>query len=105
MVYVVVYITCPEIKEAERISKILLDNRLAACVNVIPNVTSFFWWAGKKQKSEELMLMVKTKKNLLRKIVKKVKEIHQYENPEIIAIPIIGGSKEYTDWIEEETGN
>lgn len=101
--YLVVLITCPDLKEGKWIGEILLKERLAACVNILPHVTSFFWWSSKLHKSDEVLLLVKTKKKVLRKLIKRVKETHQYENPEIIALPIIGGSKEYTKWIEDET--
>ena len=101
--YVVVFITCPDMKEANKLSDILLGERLAACVNIVTDVKSYFWWAGKIHDANEVLLVVKTKQSLLRKIVRTVKRGHQYENPEIIALPIVGGSKEYTKWIEEET--
>lgn len=101
--YMVVLITCPGMSDGERIAKALLKDKLAACVNVLPDVLSFFRWSGKIKESEEALLVVKTKKAALRKLVKKVKDMHQYENPEIIALPIVGGSKYYTKWIEEET--
>jgi periplasmic divalent cation tolerance protein len=101
--YLVVLITCPDEEEGKKIADFLLKERLAACVNLIPNLTSFFWWSGKRHESEEVLLMVKTKKRVLRELIKKVKETHQYENPEIIALPVIGGSKDYMKWIEDET--
>lgn len=101
--YLVVLITCPDMKEAKKISDILLGERLAACINIIPNLKSYFWWAGKIHNANETLLVVKTKEKLLRRVVRTVKRNHQYENPEVIALPIIGGSKEYTEWIAEET--
>jgi len=101
--YLVVFITCPDIKEAKKLSDILLNNRLAACVNIVPDLKSHFWWGGKVHDADEVLLVVKTKQKVLRKLVREVKKIHQYENPEVIALPIIGGSKEYIKWIEEET--
>lgn len=104
--YIVVFVTCPDEDDARFISKLILERRLAACVNVIPGVTSLFWWGKKKSRiheSREVMLMAKTRKPLLRELTRLIKERHQYETPEVIAIPIIGGSKEYTKWINEET--
>lgn len=101
--YLVALITCPEKREAERIADIILKERLGACVNIVPNLTSLFWWAGKIHRSDEVLLLVKTKKKSLRKMIKRIKQEHQYENPEIIALPVVGGSKEYTEWIESET--
>jgi len=100
--YIVVLITCPGKEDGERIANVLLKEKMAACTNIIPQVTSYFWWTGKIHKADESILVVKTKKSTLRKLIIKVKKIHQYENPEIIALPIIGGSKEYIKWIEDE---
>ena len=72
-------------------------------MKILPDITSFFWWSGKIHESDEVLLLVKTKKKVLRKLIKRMKESHQYENPEVIALPIIGGSKDYTKWIEDET--
>ena len=101
--YLVVLITCPDASDGKRIADMLLKERLAACVNILPQVRSYFWWAGKIHKADEVLLLVKTKKKLLKEPIKKVKQEHQYENPEIIALPIVGGSKEFTGWIEDET--
>jgi periplasmic divalent cation tolerance protein len=101
--YLVVFITCPDLESAQNLSDLLLKERLAACVNIIPNLTSFFWWGRKIHRSEEVLLMVKTKESVLRELTRKVKKNHPYENPEVIALPIIGGSKKFTRWIEDET--
>lgn len=99
----IVMIACPDKEDAERIGGVLLDERLAACVNVVPGVSSRFWWGGKVLCAEEAILIAKSKKKLLRKLTDMVKQIHQYETPEIIAVPVVGGSKEYREWIEKET--
>jgi periplasmic divalent cation tolerance protein len=101
--YLVVFITCADVKEAKKLSDILLGERLAACVNIIPNLKSYFWWGEKIHNANEVLLVVKTKQKILRKLVRAVKRNHQYENPEIVALPIVGGSKDYTKWVEEET--
>jgi periplasmic divalent cation tolerance protein len=100
---VIVLVTCQDVAEGERIADNLLRERLAACVNIVPGVRSKFWWTGKIHDAEEVVLLIKTRKNLLRELIRKVKSVHQYENPEIIALPVIGGSKEYTKWIDNET--
>jgi periplasmic divalent cation tolerance protein len=104
--HIVVLITCPDEEHARFISHLLLTKRLAACVNVIPNIASMFWWDKQDNRiheSRELLLLVKTKQSLLRELTRTIKENHQYQNPEVIALPIIGGSKEYTRWIDEQT--
>lgn len=89
--------------EAERIANALIAQRKAACVNIIPKVNSRFWWQGKIDSAEETLLVVKTRAVLLNEVIRTVKEIHSYEVPEIIAMPIVGGNQDYLDWIKRET--
>ncbi len=98
---VVIFITCASKKEAKLISLALLKNRLAACVNIIEKIDSFFWWQGKVDRAEEALLVIKSKKEKLAKIIKVVKSLHGYEVPEIIALPIIGGEKNYLKWLDD----
>ncbi|MFH1201803.1 MAG: divalent-cation tolerance protein CutA [Candidatus Omnitrophota bacterium] len=100
---IVVFITCKNKKEANRIAQGLIKEKLAACVNVINKIESIFFWQGKIDKAAEALLIVKTKKKLLSKLIKKVKVLHSYSVPEIIAIPIIGGSLDYLNWINDVT--
>ena len=99
--YIIVMITCSSTREAGRIKKVLLEERKVACVNIIPAVDSFFWWKGKIDSCPEVLLLVKTKKSLFKEIVTLVKKIHKYEVPEIIALPIIDGNRDYLKWIGE----
>ncbi len=98
-----VFITISNKEEAERIGNVLLDKRFIACANIIENVDSRFWWKDKKEKAKESLLIAKTKKNLLGKLIKIVQKEHSYDVPEIIAIPIIAGYKPYFNWISEVT--
>ena len=100
--YISIFITAPNKREAKKISSALLERRMIACANIIDGVESHFWWRGKKEKARECLIIAKTKKSHLSKIIKKVKSIHSYEVPEIIALPIIGGYKPYLEWIEKE---
>jgi len=100
--YVVVFITTAADEEAELISRVLLEQRKAACVNIVPRVSSLYWWQGNIDSSKESLLVIKTKASLLDEIVKLVKEIHSSDIPEIIAVPIIGGSEDYLEWIGRE---
>lgn len=100
--YVVLLITTATVEEAQRISKVLLEQRKIACVNIVPRVSSFFWWQDKLDSAEESLLIVKTKASLLNEIVPLVKEIHSYDIPELIALPIIGGNQDYLEWIRKE---
>jgi len=102
--YVIVLVTCPDEKTAGNLADIVLNKRLAACVNIIPGMTSKYWWKGKVEKSKEALMIIKTKESLVHGIEKTVKEKHPYDVPEVIAIPIRSGSKEYLGWIDSETG-
>lgn len=99
---IVVFITCPDLEIADKISEILLEEKLAACVNNFC-VTSHYFWKGKKESDQEVMMIVKTKTELLEELSSKVIKTHPYEVPEIIAIPLIGGSDDYLKWIDNET--
>jgi len=99
--YIVVLVTTADKEEAQRISQILLENKKAACINIIPNVNSSYWWEGKIEKEKEYLLIVKTTGTMFDELVKLVRECHSYKVPEIIAIPIIAGNPDYLNWIDE----
>ncbi len=98
-----VFVTCQSKKEADAIAASILKKRLAACANIVSGVDSKFWWNGRIDKAKEVLVILKTKLSNFKRIEKEVKRIHSYEVPEIIAIPIIAGSKKYLNWIEKET--
>jgi periplasmic divalent cation tolerance protein len=100
--YIVVFITAKDAEEAEKISKTLVKRRLAACVNIVAEVSSRYWWKDKLDTAQESLLIVKTRDTLLPDIIKTVKKAHSYSVPEIIALPIVGGSPDYLDWIDGE---
>ena len=100
--FIVVFITTRDAEEAEKISKALVKRRQAACVNIVPEVSSRFWWKDKLDTARESLLVVKTRDTLLPDIIKSVKKIHSYSVPEIIALPIVGGNPDYLDWIDSE---
>ncbi len=100
--YTVLFITTANTEEAQRISSMLLNQKKAACVNIVPKVSSLFWWQDKLDSAQESLLIVKTKTSLLNEIVTLVREIHSYDIPEIIALPIVGGNQDYLDWIGKE---
>lgn len=102
--YSVIFITASNKKEADRIAQELIKGRLAACVNILEDVHSLFWWQGKVERAREALLVVKTKKAQVNKLIKKVKLLHSYEVPEIIELPIISGNKKYLKWIDESVG-
>jgi len=100
--YIVLFITTPTPEEAQRISRALLEQRKVACVNIVPRVSSLFWWQGKIDSARESLLIVKTTASQLNELVTLVKEIHSYDVPEIVAMPIVGGNQEYLEWIGKE---
>jgi len=100
---VVIFVTAANKKEAEKIAAALIKKKLAACVNIIENVHSLFRWQGKVDSAKEALLIVKTRKTLMNKLIKKVKSLHSYEVPEIIALPIVSGNEKYLKWIDDST--
>lgn len=102
--HIAVLITAADEEEARLISRVLLKQRKAACANIIPGVNSLFWWQEKIDSARESLLVIKTRSALLDEVIQLVKEIHSYDVPEIIALPIIGGNRDYLEWIDNETG-
>jgi periplasmic divalent cation tolerance protein len=98
--YGVVLVTTASQAEGEAIAKTLLTEKLAACVNITP-VHSFYTWQGKQQSDREWQLIIKTNLNLFSQLAAKIKELHSYEVPEIIALPIIAGTESYLSWLDE----
>ncbi len=99
--YVVIYVTVPNREVGLKIAKELVKSGLVACVNIVPNITSVYMWKGKVEiDSEELMIM-KTRKELLKDVERVVKELHPYEVPEVIATELVWGSEEYLKWVDE----
>lgn len=101
--YIVVYITCASKTEADELAENIVADRLAACVNIINGVTSVFHWQGSIDRAEESLMILKTRKKLLKELINFVQLHHSYDVPEIIALPIVGGSDEYLNWLEAET--
>ncbi|RLF09114.1 MAG: divalent-cation tolerance protein CutA [Thermoprotei archaeon] len=99
--HVVVLITFPSKEEAEKVSKRLVEEGLAACVNVIERVKSLFIFEGKFEECEEALAVVKSRVDVLPRLVEAVKSMHSYEVPEVIAIPIIAGYEGYLKWLDE----
>ena len=95
----VIFITAGTDEEARKVAEVLLKRRKAACVNIVPGVSSFFWWQGKLDSAQENLLLVKTKASLVNEIVSLVREVHSYDVPEVIALPIVGGNQDYLEWI------
>jgi periplasmic divalent cation tolerance protein len=97
---IVIFITTGSEEEAHRIADQLLNQRKAACINIVPKIDSLFWWQDKLDSAQESLLIVKTKASKLKEITELVKRVHSYEVPEIIALPIIGGNEDYLKWLD-----
>ena len=96
----IIFVTCATSGEARRIAARILEKRLGACANIMRGVESRFWWKGRIDNAREVLLMVKTTAVNFKKIEKEVKRLHSYDVPEIIAVPIVAGSREYLEWIK-----
>jgi periplasmic divalent cation tolerance protein len=96
-------ITCASLEEALRIAEALVEERLAACANILPGVRSIYRWQGRVERAEEVELTLKTRRPLVPELTRRVQALHSYECPCIIALPIEGGNAAYLDWIKSET--
>jgi periplasmic divalent cation tolerance protein len=99
---IVVFITTGSQQEAERIAEALVAEMLAACVNVLPGVTSIYRWEGEVHRDDECLLVVKSRQDVLDELVRRVQALHSYEVPEVIALPLVGGNEAYLSWIDRE---
>lgn len=100
----IILCTCPDLATAERIAKTVVDERLAACINIVPGLTSIYRWEGHIQRDTELLLLIKTRQEVYPLLEARIRELHPYQIAEIIALPIQTGSAAYLDWIAGSTG-
>ncbi len=98
-----IYVTTSNRQEAINIARQLVKSRLAACANVLPDVTSIYRWQGALQEDSEAVLIVKTRRDLVDKVTAKVKELHSYDCPCVVSLRLEGGNEEYFEWITKET--
>ena len=101
--YIIVFITAPNEEESAKIGHALVGERLAACVNIIRSVRSIYRWQGRIEDEQEILMIVKTKSALFERLKERVKELHSYSVPEIIALPLVEGDAKYMDWLGQET--
>ena len=99
----VVFVTVDKPKNANKICNILLKEHLAACVNRVRNLSSSYWWKGKIEKATEILLIIKTRRSNIQKLITRVKQLHPYSVPEVISFDIKKGNKEYMDWLVHES--
>jgi periplasmic divalent cation tolerance protein len=97
---IVVLTTCAVESDAQRMARALVDGRLAACVNVVPGVRSFYHWKGKTESSEEYLLIVKTSRDLFGALRAEMEKLHPYEVPELLALPVVAGAEDYLSWLQ-----
>jgi len=100
--YIQVVTAIEKREDAEKIAKALVEKRLAACVQILGPIVSTYWWKGTIERAEEWLCIIKSKKKLYEELEKSIKEIHPYETPEIFALPVVAGSKEYMKWLSNE---
>ena len=98
----IVLVTAGSQQEAEEIAGALVAEELAACVNVVPGITSLYRWQGEVQRDQEWLLVVKSRRDVLDEVVQRVRELHSYDLPETIALPLVGGSEPYLAWLVGE---
>jgi len=101
---IVVFSTASSAEEAEKIARALVNERLAACVNVIPSVRSFYRWQGKIEDSAEFLLVIKSSRELFDQLRISLEKLHSYEVPEVIAVPVVDGARNYLNWMDGELG-
>src|ERR1039457_6701120 len=97
---IVVLTTCAVESDAEHLARALVDGGLAACVNVVPGVRSFYQWKGETQSSEEFLLIVKTSRDLFGALRAEMEKLHPYELPELLALPVVAGAEDYLRWLQ-----
>ena len=102
---VVVLCTCANDGEASRIAEALVEERLAACVNLLPPVRSIYRWQGNIEKGLEVLLLIKTNQNRLDDVCRRIRGLHSYDTPEVIALPVASGLEKYLTWLGEQVSD
>ena len=100
---VAIYSTAGKVEDARKIARVLVEEKLVACVNIIPKIESIYRWKNKIEDDDECVMIAKTTEKNIVKTIQKIKEIHPYEVPDIVVLPIINGLEEYLNYVEDET--
>jgi periplasmic divalent cation tolerance protein len=103
MDYRLIYMTAGSAAEAKRLARALVEERLAACANVLTGATSVYWWQEKLEEAEEAVIIAKTRADLVEALTARVRELHSYGCPCVVALPILAGNPAFLDWIGAET--
>jgi periplasmic divalent cation tolerance protein len=101
---VVVLTTCASPEQADRLARHLIEHRLAACVNILPAARSVYRWKDQIEEAAELVLVIKSRRDVFEKIREAIAHLHTYEVPEVIALPVVDGSEAYLSWLDRELG-
>ena len=101
--HIVIFVTAEDRQQADKIAEKLVADKLIACANVVPGIQSIFRWKGKVDRAQEVLLILKSRRRHFPKIIKTVQALHSYEVPEVIALPIIEGNKDYLKWLTDST--
>jgi len=97
--FIIVLVTVSNKQEAEKIAQELLEEKLIACANIVGPVSSHFHWEGKVEQAEEFLVLLKSRADLFEKLFERVKALHSYAVPEVLAVPVVAGSNRYLDWL------
>jgi len=98
-----IYVTCETRDEAVMIANTVVEDRLAACANILGDITSIYWWEGSIQEGREIAVILKTRSDLVDKLTERIKKLHSYSCPCVVALPIEGGNREFLDWVATNT--
>lgn len=101
---IVILSTCASEEEAERLARLLVDARLAACVTVVPRLRSFYRWEGAIESAEECLLLIKSSRECFESLRCRLEEAHSYQVPEVLALPVIEGASNYLNWLDQNIG-
>jgi periplasmic divalent cation tolerance protein len=102
---IVVINTCASAEEAERLARLLVERRLAACVSVVPGVRSFYRWQGAIESAGEWLLLAKSSREIFPALAAALEEAHSYDVPEVLALPVVAGAARYLDWLAANVGS
>ncbi len=97
------FATCKDAAQAKKMARALVKDKLAACVNIVPGVTSVYTWEGRTEEAREVLLVIKSRRALSKRLVARIRALHSYDVPEIITIPIESGNPAYLRWVREST--
>ena len=100
----VVLMTAPDRSAAEQLARRLVEERLAACANLLPGIASLFWWEGRVQRADEVLLLLKTRADRVTALIARAAELHPYDVPEVLALAVEAGFTPYLEWVSAESG-